>query len=118
MKLEGGVEMAPQIEQLTQGGIPVMAHIGFTPQSEHTLGGYRVQGRGDAAERVLADAQALQDAGAFAVVMEMVPGDVAAEITRSSASRPSASAPATSATARCWCGRTPSACGPAGWPSS
>src|SRR3954465_3238785 len=47
VKLEGGVEMAPQIERLTQGGIPVMAHIGFTPQSEHALGGYRVQGRGE-----------------------------------------------------------------------
>lgn len=81
VKLEGGVEMAPQIERMTQGGIPVMAHIGFTPQSEHALGGYRVQGRGDAAERVLRDARAVQDAGAFAVVMEMVPGDVAAEVT-------------------------------------
>jgi 3-methyl-2-oxobutanoate hydroxymethyltransferase len=82
VKLEGGVEMAPQIQRLTQGGIPVCAHIGFTPQSEHTLGGYRVQGRGDAAERVLRDARAVQEAGAFAVVMEMVPGDVAAEVTR------------------------------------
>jgi 3-methyl-2-oxobutanoate hydroxymethyltransferase len=82
VKLEGGVEMAPQIGRLSQGGIPVMAHIGFTPQSEHALGGYRVQGRGDAAERVLADAHAVQDAGAFAVVMEMVPGDVAAQITK------------------------------------
>jgi 3-methyl-2-oxobutanoate hydroxymethyltransferase len=59
-----------------------MAHIGFTPQSEHSIGGYRVQGRGDAAERVLADAHAVQDAGAFAVVMEMVPGDVAAQVTK------------------------------------
>ncbi len=82
VKLEGGVEMAPQIERMVKGGIPVMAHIGFTPQSEHTLGGYRVQGRGDAAERILRDAEAVQEAGAFAVVMEMVPGDVAAEITR------------------------------------
>ena len=82
VKLEGGVEMAPQITRLSQGGIPVMAHIGFTPQSEHALGGPRVQGRGDASERVLADAHAVQDAGAFAVVMEMVPGDVAAEITK------------------------------------
>ncbi|KAA1416866.1 3-methyl-2-oxobutanoate hydroxymethyltransferase [Nocardioides humilatus] len=82
VKLEGGVEMAPQIDRMVKGGIPVMAHIGFTPQSEHTLGGYRVQGRGDAAERVLRDAEAVQEAGAFAVVMEMVPGDVAAEITR------------------------------------
>ncbi|MCR1783294.1 3-methyl-2-oxobutanoate hydroxymethyltransferase [Nocardioides carbamazepini] len=81
VKLEGGVEMAPQIERMTRGGIPVMAHIGFTPQSEHTLGGYRVQGRGDTADRVLRDALAVQDAGAFSVVMEMVPGDVAAEVT-------------------------------------
>src|SRR5690242_12617753 len=82
VKLEGGVEMVPQIERLTRGGIPVMAHIGFTPQSEHALGGYRVQGRGETSARVLADAEAVQDAGAFAVVMEMVPGDVAGEVTR------------------------------------
>jgi 3-methyl-2-oxobutanoate hydroxymethyltransferase len=82
VKLEGGVEMAPQIQRLTQGGIPVCAHIGFTPQSEHALGGYRVQGRGDAAERLLQDARAVQDAGAFAVVLEMVPGDVAAQVTK------------------------------------
>jgi 3-methyl-2-oxobutanoate hydroxymethyltransferase len=82
VKLEGGVEMVPQIERLAQGGIPVMAHVGFTPQSEHALGGYRVQGRGDTASRVLADALAVQDAGAFAVVMEMVPGDVAGQVTK------------------------------------
>jgi len=81
VKLEGGAEMAPQIERMTRGGIPVMAHIGFTPQSEHTLGGYRVQGRGATADRILRDAEAVQEAGAFAVVMEMVPGDVAAEVT-------------------------------------
>ncbi|HWJ11179.1 MAG TPA: 3-methyl-2-oxobutanoate hydroxymethyltransferase [Nocardioides sp.] len=81
VKLEGGVEMGPQIERMTRGGIPVMAHIGFTPQSEHALGGYRVQGRGATADRVLRDALAVQEAGAFAVVMEMVPGDVAAEVT-------------------------------------
>ncbi len=82
VKLEGGVEMVPQIEKLTRGGIPVMAHIGFTPQSEHTLGGYRVQGRGDTSTRVLDDAKAIEEAGAFAVVMEMVPGDVAAQVTK------------------------------------
>jgi 3-methyl-2-oxobutanoate hydroxymethyltransferase len=82
VKLEGGAEMAPVIEKCTQGGIPVMAHIGFTPQSEHTLGGYRVQGRGDASDRVIADARAVQEAGAFAVVMEMVPGDVAERISK------------------------------------
>jgi 3-methyl-2-oxobutanoate hydroxymethyltransferase len=82
VKLEGGAEMAAQVQLLTQSGIPVMAHIGFTPQSEHNLGGYRVQGRGETGRRLLADARALEAAGAFAVVMEMVPGDVAAEITK------------------------------------
>jgi 3-methyl-2-oxobutanoate hydroxymethyltransferase len=82
VKLEGGAEMVPQIERMTRGGIPVMAHIGFTPQSEHALGGYRVQGRGETADRILRDAHAVEDAGAFAVVMEMVPGDVAAQVTK------------------------------------
>jgi 3-methyl-2-oxobutanoate hydroxymethyltransferase len=82
VKLEGGAEMAPVITKLVQGGIPVMAHIGFTPQSEHTLGGYRVQGRGDASAKVIADAHAIEDAGAFAVVMEMVPADVAGQISK------------------------------------
>jgi 3-methyl-2-oxobutanoate hydroxymethyltransferase len=83
VKLEGGQEMAGQVELLSKGGIPVMAHIGFTPQSEHTLGGYRVQGRDGTGDKLMADAKALEAAGAFAVVMEMVPGDVAAEITKS-----------------------------------
>jgi 3-methyl-2-oxobutanoate hydroxymethyltransferase len=82
VKLEGGTAMAPHVELLTTSGVPVMAHIGFTPQSEHGLGGYRVQGRGDGAARLIADAKALEAAGAFAIVMEMVPGDVAAEVTR------------------------------------
>ncbi len=82
VKLEGGAEMAPQVQLLTRSGIPVMAHIGFTPQSEHGLGGYRVQGRGETGRRLLADAQAMEAAGAFACVLEMVPGDVAAEITK------------------------------------
>ena len=82
VKLEGGREMAPQIELLSRGGVPVMAHIGFTPQSEHALGGYRVQGRGDTGERILDDARAVEAAGAFAVVMEMVPGDVAGQVTK------------------------------------
>ena len=81
VKLEGGTEMAPQIELLSRGGVPVMAHIGFTPQSEHALGGYRVQGRGETSHRIIEDGLAVQAAGAFAVVMEMVPGDVAAEVT-------------------------------------
>lgn len=81
VKLEGGLAMVPQVRKLVEGGIPVMAHIGFTPQSEHTLGGYRVQGRGDAAARLVEEATALEAAGAFAVVMEMVPGDVAAQVS-------------------------------------
>jgi len=81
VKLEGGAHMAPTVEHLVRGGIPVIAHIGFTPQSEHTLGGYRVQGRGDDAERMVAEARALQDAGAFCVLMEMVPAPVAQQVT-------------------------------------
>jgi 3-methyl-2-oxobutanoate hydroxymethyltransferase len=82
VKLEGGRRVAEQIRAITGAGIPVMAHVGFTPQREHTLGGYRVQGRGEAAEEVVADAHAVAEAGAFAVVLEMVPGDVAKRITR------------------------------------
>jgi 3-methyl-2-oxobutanoate hydroxymethyltransferase len=81
VKLEGGRRCAPQIASLTGAGIPVMAHIGFTPQSEHTLGGYRVQGRGGGAAELLADAYAVAEAGAFSVVLEMVPGEIAKEIT-------------------------------------
>lgn len=81
VKLEGGRKFAPHVEALTSAGIPVMGHIGFTPQSEHNLGGYRVQGRGEAGQELLADALALQEAGAFAVVMEMVPAEVAKQIT-------------------------------------
>jgi 3-methyl-2-oxobutanoate hydroxymethyltransferase len=82
VKLEGGLAMVPHVELLTTSGIPVMAHIGFTPQSEHNLGGYRVQGRGEAAQRIVDEAVGLQAAGAFALVMEMVPGDVAARVTK------------------------------------
>ncbi|RIV37943.1 3-methyl-2-oxobutanoate hydroxymethyltransferase [Micromonospora radicis] len=81
VKLEGGRRCADQIAAIVGAGIPVMAHIGFTPQSEHTIGGYRVQGRGDTAEEVIADARAVAEAGAFAVVLEMVPGEVAKRIT-------------------------------------
>ncbi|MFV2111064.1 3-methyl-2-oxobutanoate hydroxymethyltransferase [Micromonospora sp. LOL_025] len=81
VKLEGGRRCAAQIAAITGAGIPVMAHIGFTPQSEHAIGGYRVQGRGDAADDVIADARAVAEAGAFAVVLEMVPGQVAKRIT-------------------------------------
>lgn len=82
VKLEGGLAMAPQVKLLTDAGIPVMAHIGFTPQAEHNLGGYRVQGRGDAADKLIAEGTALEEAGAFAIVMEMVPAPVAAEVTK------------------------------------
>ncbi len=82
VKLEGGRTVVPAVEKLTQAGIPVMAHIGFTPQSEHSIGGYRVQGRGDQAAGLIDDAVALAEAGAFSVVLEMVPGDVSAEITK------------------------------------
>jgi 3-methyl-2-oxobutanoate hydroxymethyltransferase len=75
--------MVGQVDKLVTSGIPVMAHIGFTPQSEHGLGGYRVQGRGDAAGELLQAAEAHESAGAFALVMEMVPGDVAEQITKS-----------------------------------
>ena len=81
VKLEGGAEMVPQVEKLAAAGIPVMAHIGFTPQSEHSLGGYRVQGRGEDAQRLIADAKAFEAAGAFALLIEMVPAEAAAEIT-------------------------------------
>ena len=81
VKLEGGAYFAPHVRALTAAGIPVMGHIGFTPQSEHNLGGYRVQGRGVAGDEVVADALALQEAGAFAVVMEMVPAEVAKRVT-------------------------------------
>jgi len=82
VKLEGGQRVAPAIEVIVGAGIPVMAHIGFTPQSEHGLGGYRVQGRGSAAEQLLADAKAVEEAGAFAVVLEMVPATIAGQVTK------------------------------------
>ena len=81
VKFEGGMRVAAQIRKVTDAGIPVMGHIGFTPQSEHKLGGYRVQGRGDDAGRLMADAHAVADAGAFGVVLEMVPGDLARQVT-------------------------------------
>jgi 3-methyl-2-oxobutanoate hydroxymethyltransferase len=81
VKLEGGKAMVPEIELLVRAGIPVMGHIGFTPQSEHVLGGYKVQGRGEAADRLVDDAVALEQAGCFSVVMEMVPAPLAARVT-------------------------------------
>ncbi|HKI96791.1 MAG TPA: 3-methyl-2-oxobutanoate hydroxymethyltransferase [Gemmatimonadales bacterium] len=82
VKLEGGRTMAPTIAALVEMGVPVMGHLGFTPQSVHALGGPRVQGRAaDDAERLIADARALADAGAFAIVLELMPTDVARRIT-------------------------------------
>jgi 3-methyl-2-oxobutanoate hydroxymethyltransferase len=81
VKLEGGERVADQIAVLTQAGIPVIAHIGFTPQSVNGLGGFRVQGRGDAAEQTVHDAIAVAEAGAVAVVLEMVPAELATQIT-------------------------------------
>lgn len=81
VKLEGGRRMAPQTEALVASGVPVMGHIGLTPQSVNTLGGYRVQGRGEAAEELLADAKELERAGAFSIVLECVPAELAARIT-------------------------------------
>jgi len=81
VKLEGGAVMADTIAFLVQRGIPVMAHIGLTPQSVNTLGGYKVQGRGDQRAALIADAEAVSNAGAFAVVLEKVPETLADEIT-------------------------------------
>ncbi|MFI9011203.1 3-methyl-2-oxobutanoate hydroxymethyltransferase [Actinosynnema sp. NPDC053489] len=81
VKLEGGKHFAPHVEAIVRAGIPVMAHVGFTPQSEHQLGGYRVQGRNDAFDAVVEDARAVEAAGAFAVVLEMVTSEVAKQIT-------------------------------------
>ncbi len=83
VKVEGGQPMAATVRRLVDIGIPVMGHLGLTPQSVHALGGYRVQGRDDAAAgRLKADATALQDAGAFAVVLELVPAPLASQITK------------------------------------
>jgi len=82
VKLEGGQRSAKQIKRIVRAGIPVMAHIGFTPQSEHGLGGHMIQGRGDSAKQLLDDAHAVEEAGAFAVVLEMVPSNVAARVTK------------------------------------
>lgn len=82
VKLEGGRSVVPAVRALVEMGVPVMGHIGFTPQSVHALGGYRVQGRGeDAARRLIEDARALQDAGAFSIVLELMPSPVARRIT-------------------------------------
>ena len=82
VKLEGGVRVAEQTRRIVESGIPVMGHVGFTPQSEHGLGGHVIQGRGDdGIQQLLADAKAIEDAGAFAIVLEMVPSDAAKAVT-------------------------------------
>jgi 3-methyl-2-oxobutanoate hydroxymethyltransferase len=81
VKLEGGVRVARQVEALVEAGIPVMGHVGLTPQSVHALGGYKVQGRGDSGERLMSDVKALEAAGAFSVVLEVVPAELAARVT-------------------------------------
>jgi 3-methyl-2-oxobutanoate hydroxymethyltransferase len=81
VKMEGGTRVLPQVRALTSSGIPVMGHLGLTPQSVHALGGFRVQGRGDSGARLIEEALALQDAGAFAIVLELVPALLATQIT-------------------------------------
>src|ERR1700722_5902397 len=81
VKLEGGQRVVHQVEELVAAGIPVMAHLGLTPQSVNAFGGYRVQGRGEDGEQLLHDAKVLQAAGAFSVVLECVPADLAARVT-------------------------------------
>jgi 3-methyl-2-oxobutanoate hydroxymethyltransferase len=82
VKLEGGESVAPTIRRIVDAGIPVMGHVGLTPQSVHAMGGFRVQGKTEeAASRIIADARAVEDAGAFALVLEGIPSDLAAEIT-------------------------------------
>ncbi|WP_027084918.1 3-methyl-2-oxobutanoate hydroxymethyltransferase [Cohnella panacarvi] len=84
VKLEGGAELADEIRILTQAGIPVLGHIGLTPQSVHQIGGYRVQGKtGEEAEKMLQDAKALEQAGAFGVVLELVTEELSAAVSRS-----------------------------------
>jgi len=82
VKIEGNLSILPQVEKLALSGIPVMAHIGFTPQSEHQLGGYKIQGKGDSADKLVEAAKTFEKAGAFALLIEMVPSDVATRITQ------------------------------------
>jgi 3-methyl-2-oxobutanoate hydroxymethyltransferase len=83
VKLEGGSRVVRQAEELVAAGIPVMAHLGLTPQSVNAFGGYKVQGRGEDGEQLLRDAKAMQSAGAFAVVLECIPAELAAQVTAS-----------------------------------
>lgn len=82
VKLEGGAKVVPQIKRLVEAGIPVMGHLGLTPQSVHALGGFKVQGRGEDGARIIADAKALEAAGVFALVLELVPEELATQISK------------------------------------
>lgn len=82
VKLEGGRRVLPHVELLVESGVPVMGHLGLTPQSVNTLGGYRVQGRGEQGDQLIEDALALQNAGAFSLVLEVVPADLAERVSK------------------------------------
>ena len=104
VKLEGGTRMLPMVEAIVRADIPIMGHLGLTPQSVHRFGGYRVQGRGEAAGKMLLqEARALQAAGCFAIVLEAIPAALAAPLPPRSRSRPSASAPGAPAMDKSWC---------------
>jgi 3-methyl-2-oxobutanoate hydroxymethyltransferase len=81
VKLEGGEEVAEHVRRIVAAGIPVMGHVGLTPQAVHAMGGFKVQGKGDDADRVLNDARALEEAGCYAIVLEAIPPDLAEEVT-------------------------------------
>ena len=107
VKLEGGAAIVAQVSSCVAAGIPVMGHLGLTPQSVHAFGGFRVQGRSDEdQQRLLSDAQSLERAGAYAIVLEGIPSDLAERITRAYPSRPSAFMPDLIATAKCSCAMT------------
>ncbi len=81
VKLEGGEEVADHVRRIVAAGIPVMGHVGLTPQSVHAMGGFKVQGKGDDAERIVNDARALEEAGCYSIVLEAIPPDLAEEVT-------------------------------------
>ena len=111
MKLEGGGGGRRHVARIVAAGIPVMGHVGLTPQSVHAMGGFKVQGKSDeAAGRVLRDAKALEEAGRYAIVLEGIPPISAAASPKASRFRRSASARVRIATARCWCVTTFSGC--------
>lgn len=119
VKLEGGTEVQEEIKAIVAAKIPVCAHIGLTPQSVNTFGGFKVQGKDQATvDKLLADAKAVEEAGAFAVVMECVPAPLAKKSPTCSPYPPSASAPASIATAKSSCTKTCSVCSATSYPNS